>query len=830
MKKFKLSNLLVQQMINESSYLKNNIYPEIYNIKLSREAKKILANNFIFNKLVNNIDIVDTNFVTENYLFSVLENSCSDINIDFYFKNRLLLFSIPIFARLLNSRDPAIANMTSNLFFKIHCANNLDKFFLEDTIDCAEGFDFHFICGLEHLLTVKDTDLGVASTLEFLNFANFERTRKILFEDDNSILYRKKLDDMYDSLYRYFSFIASDDVVAKFDSVSNKRDGWKVKYSKNELNYDNSNFELVKFYYGGELNYYVNKYYQFKEMEEKMMIVGDEQLRKEMLLASFCYSEFCCNDFFRSFDDVNLTLDDLVKFVQKYEEAGNEFTERQAKSLLESFTKRYFYSVESKYTYEEEREIIKQFYNNYYNENFAFSDFEFIEHFNNIFKEDLCTFNFYGKTSKLDYYILRSVLDEKYIGFEKLRGTNLFERYLLEDHKGYDISYLMENEEASKQYRYNLFNKIYPLISQYNRDKVTLEYFLRKNVDEEELDIAREIFIWSSQDYLRFFSDDYQEIKQNTVDNIRKDFYNDLLSHPLNQRKSILLLYKDYIVSDGVSDIFTEKDLNKEYRKNVNIYYSLIIDDVVNVINNTLGSGENLYFALIGFSISTEDFRYLINKAKIDICVYERYKEDKQKYLQENSKIKEFSVEEDQITPKKVSKKCNMVIDNVNDIIESMRNGILMPNGKIRKYTYFDLLMQVGEDIRPGDAWELLFKENSDIADREIVNEVFIRTFSNRRYSIIELHKELPFERNIRDSSYSFGLNGETHVVTDEEREIVISFLNKNNFPMFVYYDAVRSYLNGEFDPDKPLISHINTSLEGTIEGGKILAKISNKN
>lgn len=818
MEKVNLNELLLSQMKVECQYLKDNIYSKVKKIRFTKEVKRIINSNPILFSIYENVNSIYEDNIDEKLLLSYIEDFFDDINFKHCLNNKLLLFCIPIFDRLFQSKNIFIVNTTRDYFFKIHCVGNFENFFLNRDINSIKKFDFKEICSIEHLMTSKDISLSIKDVVNFLSFVDFEKEKRAINNFDRTT-YLKKLDEIYSKLYRYFSFFGQDETVFKFDSIKNNSENDIQLYSKNELDYNTNNLKLVQFYYGDSFNLYVNKYFSFLEMENKMMRVQEKDKRKNMLLASFCYSDFYNNRFYNSFTDIHLTIEDLLNFVKKYESAGYEFNHKQANMLLRGFAKNYFSDLGLESDFEEERNLIRTSYNAFYDENFAFSDFEFINYFNSLFDKEFTTFGFDNKNKKLDYYILRAVIDNGYVGFEQLKGTKLYDAFI-DSISNKSIEELEEDEEKKKQYRLNIFNKVYPLVSEYGKEQVTVDYFIRQNVEIGEGDIAKEVFSWCGVNNMY---DITPTIIQNTIRRIKGDFCKELFSNPYNKRKEVLESYKEHIENDGVSDSFDETDLFKFYKYQVSIYYSSIIKDVVYGAKAAMKRGENVFSIVTSYGVDINDFRKMVLKIEDNLSLYEQYKKDKAASIEQDKSITE--VLEDSST-----KNGTIIIDNADDIIWSLKNGVVMPNGNARRYTYFDLLMQVGEDISPKDAWDVLFNEfdtNNAIAARKF-KQLF--TSIPRHYSVINLHKEQPFVEDIRAQRHTVKINREDHLVTEDEREIVIGFIEKNKFPMCVYYDAIKAYLNGEFDPNKPLVSHISSTVPDSITDAKIMTKTDKKN
>lgn len=816
-----LNELLVSQMKAECKYLRDNIYPKVKKMRFSKELKRIIKADTLLSTIFENATTVYEEYINEDVLLSYIQDFFDDINFKHCLNNKLLLFCIPIFDRLFKSKNMFVVNKARDYFFKIHCVEPFDKFFLNSDISLIKDFDFKEICGIEHLMTSKDTSLSIKDVVNFLSFVDFERKKRSINNLDRTI-YLKKLDDIYSKLYRYFSFFGLDETVYKFDDIKNNSENIIHLYSKNELAYNDNNLKLIQFYYGDYFNLYLNKYFSFLEMENKMMRVEENDKRKNMLLASFCYSDFSNNAFYNTFSDIHLTIEDLLVFVTNYESSGYEFTFKQANMLLRGFARKYFSDLGLDAEFEEERNLIRTSYNDFYDENFAFSDFEFIDYFNSLFEKELTTFSFDNKNKKLDYYILRAVIDNGYVGFEQLKGTKLYES-LIAFISIKTIEELEEVEEKKKDYRLNVFNKFYSLISEYGKGQVTLDYFIRQNVEIGEEESAKEVFSWCGVNNMY---DITPSIIQNTIRCIKGDFCKELFSNPYNKRKKVLESYKEYIENDGVSASFDETDLFKFYKYQVSIYYSSIIKDVISVAKDAKEKGKNVFSVVNNYGVDLNDFRKMVLKQEDTLELYEQYKKDKDVFIEQDKSITNDLDENnnDFIQSTTIS------LDNTDDIIMSIKNGIVMPNGNIRRYTYFDLLMQVGDDISPKDAWDILF--NDFDANNAVAAKKFKQLFTSIpiHYSTLNLHQQQPFIEDVRAQRHTVKINGEDHLVTEDERECVIDFIEKNKFPICVYYDAIKSYLNGEFDPSKQLVSHLTYSNIDSVADAKTMVKTDKKN
>ena len=369
-----------------------------------------------------------------------------------------------------------------------------------------------------------------------------------------------------------------------------------------------------------------------------MLSEEDNDKRKEMLLASFCYSEYCDNSFFISFDDVKLSIDDLVKFVQKYEESGNSFSKEQATMLFKSFELRHFDSLGLKTEYMNERKIIKDLYEDYYIDNFAFSDFDFINYINSLFPDGFDTLNL-DNNKALDYKSLLFAVNDIFMGIELLEGTEVFEYFNFNE---YDEDKYRDIEDLYAEYRLQKFDQYYPLVLEQVQSDYTKNYFIRHNVCDEDLEIASEVFDWFYQNNSSVDSEKEQCRKENTTEIMKNEFVDELASVHFNKRKEVFNSYLGYIESDNLIDTFCERDLINLYDRCNEERIKRMSPELIDTLNNALEAEENLYVALSDFHCSSRDILTIFRRNRIPSSLHQKYKDDRDAYIAEHPEFDGF--------------------------------------------------------------------------------------------------------------------------------------------------------------------------------------------
>ena len=707
----------------------------------------------------------------------------------------------------------------------------MTNIFLDNKVSTKPIFKVNYtlISGIEHSLGSKDLRFDLGSAMYYLNFINYEK--KNAFTRNNSE-YFDKLNALSSELENFLSFYGSDDLLTKYSSFRNGLAFGRENYSDTELGLSFSNLNLIKHFYDGALPNCSNKFYVLKNIEENLV---NSENKKDLLLASFCYKKYCDDDFFRAFDDVELSVDDVFNFISECEGSNLKITNRQITNLLGSFKTYYLTKNDLVEDYENEKRCILEAYDRYCTRNWAFEKDDFINFFNSLYNKKFKTFGFSNDASLLTSEILDEVIgDNKFTGYEKIKETGIGSLY-------FSGRPLTDREQYchNTEHRREIFKQYYDFVSEYCSDPhVTIHYFIYSiGASAEDEKIVEELIDWcyANSD---FNSDLYsEELKENTDIEIRKNFKNDLLFN-YKERINIFNRHLSILDRDGITKYGTHTMVRKVANDTRKEQISKLTDVVVNRAKMSIDNGLTGWDIFDDINLSQNDILFILNKNGVDWHRLDEnnnaWKNSSLSQLLKNAAqaVTEYVTSDISIgdvcnkygcLPGSMSKyveKCkerepeifekfhckatenNDCIDNsyidIDYIVGRITNGIVMPNGENRKYTYFDLVMDVGHNVNLG--------EIKNLFDKDYPNNYFVATLLHHSIQTSSNLRELhPYPREIRSETITININGKQHTVTDEERETVLGFLEKRDLPSCLYYDAVRAYLNEEFDPNKKI-------------------------
>ncbi len=335
MKKFE--ELLLDTIKNDIDYLFQEVYlPNI------RNSKRYLTDEYfasLFEQTVNkdeyslkDVTIMSGIFVSESYMIELIKNFCNDGVLFSVYDDVSRISLIPMFKYFID-KDINNARLISAFFLPIHCSGQMMNVFLNDKVSTKPIFKVNYtlISEIEHYLDSKDLRFDLGSAIYYLNFINYEKKNAFTHSDSE---YSNRLNDISLKLENFLSFYGSDDLLTKYSSFRNGLASGREDYSDTELGLSLNNLNFIKHFYDGVLPNYSNKLYVLRNIEENLVNSGN---KKDALLASFCYRNYCDDDFFRAFDDIELNVDDVFNFISECEEANLKITNRQVGNLFASF-------------------------------------------------------------------------------------------------------------------------------------------------------------------------------------------------------------------------------------------------------------------------------------------------------------------------------------------------------------------------------------------------------------------------------------------------------------------------------------------------------------
>lgn len=824
----KLEDLLIETVKSDINYLMQEVY--VPTIKSTSQYLNFdwFRNNF--DRIISNdkIELKDIRSlagrsISEDYMLDLIKNFC-DGSLPFSFYSEVKKTDLIPMLKYFIDKDVYSAKLISSFFFPIHCSGQMTNIFLNDNASCKSDFNVNYtlVSGVEHLLGSSDCIFDLKTTIYYLNFINFESKNALVHKDSE---YFERLTLIRSELENTLAFYANDSLFSAYNRNKKGVFSWKADYNSEDLALASDNLNLISYFYEGKtINKYTNKVFQLSELENNMIAALN---KKEMLLCSFCYKDYCNSSFFETFDDVSLTIADLGSFISKYESDNLKFTDRQLDSLLHSFKKHYLIKNGLMEEYEEEKKHILDSYDRYCARNWVFDKSEFIDFYNSFYHKKFKTFNFNDESSFLTEEILDEVIGGKIAMPEEIKNISSVDLYL----RNKKVS---EREEycSGSEYKKRIFDKYYYKVLEHcNNPESTIHYFMyHSGVLADEEKIVEKLIGWvyantnSSKDLSS------EELKEKTVNQMLCNFEQDILS----SFKDCTLTYKKYlsiIETDGLSDFVTKSAFSKKYRTIRRTRFSEVKDEIIRRANIALTNNLSGEEAFNDLDISISDIKKILEKFPQNTRQLFKSKStapnmsDYRRNL--NLAVTEYLSSDCSIIdicnkycclPESISNYVNLYKDinprlckafyskaaNNNDYIDnsyidaekiasSIIQGVTMPNGEVRSYTKFDLMMDIGHNVRLSEAKHFLYANG--------FNNVIISAFFGYINLYSDLRDQEPYFAQLEHTSMTVKINGEMHEVTPEESATVINFLKERDFPSCFYGDAVKAYLNKEFDP-----------------------------
>lgn len=798
----------VPTIISSRKYLKGSSFRKSFDKAINKDKYDL-----------DDILIMIDRKMSESDMFDVIKNFCGGrgVTSPYEYINRIDI--IPMFKYFID-KDIYTPNLVIPYFFPIHCSGQVNNVFLDSSISPRPNFDagYTLIAGTEHLLGAKDSRFTLSAAIYCLKFINYERRNRLINKNSE---YFNRLDAMGLKLEEFLSFYGSDELIEKYNASKNGTAPWMENYSESELDLSLNNFNLIKHFYNDSIPNYANKFYLLKDIEKKM---ANSSNKKELLLAAFCYREYCDDDFFKSFGDVELTVDDLASFISECEKANLKITDRQIGNLLKSFKKYYLVKNNLVEEHVSEKSHILEAYDKYCANNWVFEESEFVDFYNSLYGKKLKSFNFEGNEEPLTIEILDEVIGNgKFAGLEKIMNAaavfSYFNNRIITDRESYchDV-----------EHRKDIFEKYYSLISGYCRDpQVTMHYFIYRcgfGMDDEKT--AEDLIQWCSNS-LNLNADFYsEELKRNTDMEIRNNCTSDFLTN-FKDRTKIRDRYYSIVEKDDITKFGATYIIKNSFGSVQREVLSKLNEEVITRARTAIDDDESIFDDL---PLSEKEIKSMLTKANIDwkpffdsTCVRYDYMTPLRrrviKALDEYTtsdcsildvcnkygclpdKMRRYVSLLREDKPELFEKYNQKVVENndytdnsyidTDHIIDGMNNGVIMPNGTVREYNLFDLIRDVGHNVNILEMKRFL---NQCHPDSLCISPFF------GRYPFIDLREEQPFPRQIRNDTMIVNVDGEQHLVTDEEREAVLKYLEERDLPSCLYSSAVKSYLNGEFD------------------------------
>lgn len=690
-------------------------------------------------------------------------------------------------------------------------------------------FDFDIASKMDLVLNSKEYYVGINTIVEMLNYIDYEN---LVNDCDTNREYLDALNSITGKLHNYLAFWSTKEELARYKETSKS----SKKYSLTEC-YDN--LSLVRFTLG-KTPYTKNPVIQLEEIED-LLQTGDEAQMKKNLITAFAYKEYDPTDpFFAAFSDVSLTINDISNFIYKYEKTGRTLSADQFGNILANYRKSFL-------AREDEETLslaVKTAYKKFRNTDYASSDLDFIEQF--ALANDV-------SFTRVDF---ERIINGNYLyDFRDLRGSKSYNNYLKKtgfftesDEKAFDryTSEAQRREEIYNKYFADLF---------LHQDCVdeTMEYFIRKNVEKEDLEDFNKMKTWfeSTDQFTGWNMSD--EVKARCGIKLLEEFKEELENSLFIEREAISSKYLKYALNDGVRKFAAPRDFKRilesyEIRfKRENAWAVLgevcIADENKESLADRISSlGLTVDDALEMFSILKEkadpEFRSIIDNVSFKLVEDEKVRE------QESERIKTIEQEKmykdvvrdflstDGLTVKTYCElngtntakmqiavnyckendpelaqayadriklirsrygNAQIPVETVQKIAKGIASGVLKEDGTRREYNYLDYRLATKLPI---GMFALEVLNGPENYDKETIEKVREFTFANakpvryREESILNVKEEI-------------SVNGVPTEISDDAKRAAFSYIEALELPkeLKLYKLVVRGIVDGSLKP-----------------------------
>lgn len=752
------------------------------------------------------------------------------------------LFYIPVFVYLLK-HVPERSTEFYELCMKVHLSKDKNALFSGEGLRKLEvPFRARMADTLEMVLLAPNFSTDLRTVMNLLDYIDYER----FINGENDSEYSKYLQKAEKELFAYFSFLASDSLLEEYykNRKGNTRD-----YQYTNVRFNKDALKLMNFFINTSVKECKNKFLEFRLLEDKLKRGTDISSRKDNMLVAFTYRVYPSNDFYDSFSDIELTMEDLVSFINRYEETGNILSPRQLDNLLTSYRNRYLDVNGLTDEFNSLVSSVKEEFDEYRRINFAFLPNEFIRDYNSKHSNDFRSFNF-GVSTGLTRDIYEIIINgNNIIRFPDVCLTKSGSEYISKRGiKRYTIS--SDNAEYKKAL--SIYNKYHGLLEECLFDsEFTIDYVIRKNVSDDDLESFMVLKAWFDKYSSEKWNYSYI-VKKRTFDQLQVEFDEELRNNPFNKRFEILYRYNDYVVHDQVSELSTPRFFYKPLHKFEKEFIENHGLSMFEVVLGAYNSGSsllpvldelglaiediNLVFGSMGkdFSIKSAAFqrratadaqhleevklsrrqaeldqesRDLINEFASDNEAYTigEFLENKGISSSKLKRAREFAKEDSELGEVYASKIEELRAgrngsggSRIKEIYDSFVNGIKREDGTVRPFNYLDYKLMTDMSI----------KQFLRIATGEFGEDTLLKDFVRRHQDLAKYNEEC-----LLGEKYVIMVNGKPHEVTMDEKLATFTFIKEYDLPheAKLYSLVIRGALNGDLgidskDNDRPKI------------------------
>lgn len=829
-----VKSMLVEEFNKE--FLELNEY-FIYKIFPSLESPvdMNLFNNYDLDKI--NFILGDNKFKSVDELFEALILLMEDGKNIIAFKRNYSLFCIPVFVYLLKN-NPTKREEFYNLCMKIHLSKDKIGLFSSNSLPNVDvPFKSRIADKLEMTLLAPNFSIDLRTVIELLDYIDYEK----YINGSNEGEYYDFLKRAERELFSYVSFLASDQLLEEFFE---NRKGNTRNYKYSSVRFNKDALKLMSYYIDIDVKKCKNKYLEFKQLEDRLRNpICSIDSRKNNMLVAFTYRTYPSNDFYESFNEIDLTMDDLVMFINEVEEKGIVLSVRQLDNLLLSYRNWFVDKNNLVNEFNHLNADLKATFDEYRRTRYAFMPDDFIAYYNsknptNNFR----AFNF-GIDTSLSRDIFEMIInDNRIISYPLLINTRTYKDYIIKKNiKPVDSSLDSENFYRNME----IYNKYYDLLEEsLFTSEFTIDYIIRKNV--AALDMTN--FVDFKNWFDKYSSEkwDYSlRVLKRTERQLYFDFLDELGANSFSERFSILRRYNQYACHDKVDSIMRKRyfytPLHDYERKFIDINGKNIFDSLEDGYKN----GRALLPILDKYGLSVCDVEFIFSSMGGDYedrgmyfykkALEEKDEADRIKTEQEMEKvslnkiklIKQFIADDDIhsridfcqkmgisiemfLSAKKLIMKDDVLRklygekiaslsykrylyegdDSViMDIYDSMVNGVVNPDGTVRKFNYLDYRLMT----------DIPVKKFARTISEKIGSSSLVSSFAYN-------HRDMALyqEEKLFSEKYIIMIGDNAHEVTPEEKRDALNFISSNNLPheVKIYNLVVRGLLNGELSND----------------------------
>ncbi len=450
---------------------------------------------------------------------------------------------------------------------KIHLSKDKKEIFSEKELKKIEvPFSFESIETMDSALSKPNINIDPRTVIELLDYIDYD---KFINKDSESDYY-KYLNYYENEFFTYLMFKGISDSL--LNEYYKNRNGIRDTYHYSKFYFQDSGLKLMSYFLDiSDVPILKNKFIEFKMLEEKLKNVSGDN-RKIAMMIAFTYRPYPNSDFYNSFDDLELTRDDIIAFVNEYEESGEYLDIRQLDNLLISYRNRYLIRNGLFAEYNQLEQQVQDEFREYRKTRYAFFPNDFIEYYNS--KHPTANF---GSLISTDNSLLTSdiydliINQNNLIGFDALFGSKAYNNYI---YSKKIKSHAEQNSSEVYKKKLNTYEKYYELLNEQNFSlEFTIDYFIRKNIPQEDLEMFLDFKNWFDQ-YCPFSWDYSKRVQERTLRQLQADFYQELRKTPFEKRNVLLKAYNEYLVSDKLSE-FTKVDafsqILSEYESEIGI-------------------------------------------------------------------------------------------------------------------------------------------------------------------------------------------------------------------------------------------------------------------